>query len=165
MEGAGLNLDFIEERWLNLVFAMVSIGIAIAAFLLPIHVIEEHLWNHVIRKHLLSIFLWTVGTLLVIQVGLHYFDIASWTSENTLWMIVLAALVGLIPESGPHLIFVSLFAAGGVPFSVLLSSCISQDGHAGLPLLADDKRSFFKAKVINAAIAFVVGAVAYAMGF
>lgn len=165
MEGAGLNLDFIEERWLNLVFAMVSIGIAIAAFLLPIHVIEEHLWNHVIRKHLLSIFLWTVGTLLVIQVGLHYFDIASWTSENTLWMIVLAALVGLIPESGPHLIFVSLFAAGGVPFSVLLSSCISQDGHAGLPLLADDKRSFFKAKVINAAIAFVVGIVAYAMGF
>ena len=113
----------------------------------------------------MSIFLWTVGTLLVIQVGLYYFDIASWTSENTLWMIVLAALVGLIPESGPHLIFVSLFAAGGVPFSVLLSSCISQDGHAGLPLLADDKRSFFKAKVINAAIAFVVGTVAYAMGF
>lgn len=165
IEGEGLNLDFIEERWLNLVFALVSVGIAIEAFFLPMHVVEEHLWNHVIRKHLLSIFLWTVGTILVIQLGLHYFDIATWTSENTLWMIVLAALIGLIPESGPHLIFVTLFAGGSVPFSVLLASCISQDGHAGLPLLAEDKRGFFSAKLINAAIAFVVGTVAYAMGF
>ena len=165
IEGEGLNLDFIEERWLNLVFALVSVGIAIEAFFLPMHVVEEHLWNHVIRKHLLSIFLWTVGTILVIQLGLHYFDIATWTSENTLWMIVLAALIGLIPESGPHLIFVTLFAGGSVPFSVLLASCISQDGHAGLPLLAEDKRGFFSAKLINALIAFVVGVAAYAMGF
>ena len=165
IEGEGLNLDFIEERWLNLVFALVSVGIAIAVFFLPMHLVEEHLWNHVIRKHLLSIFLWTVGTILVIQLGLHYFDIATWTSENTLWMIVLAALIGLIPESGPHLIFVSLFAAGSIPFSVLLSSCISQDGHAGLPLLAEDKKGFIKAKMINAVIAFVVGVTVYAMGF
>lgn len=165
IEGEGLNLDFIEERWLNLVFALVSVGIAIEAFFLPMHVVEEHLWNHVIRKHLLSIFLWTVGTILVIQLGLYYFDIATWTSENTLWMIVLAALIGLIPESGPHLIFVTLFAGGSVPFSVLLASCISQDGHAGLPLLAEDKRGFFSAKLINAVIAFVVGVAAYAMGF
>lgn len=161
----GLNLDIIEERWLNLVFAIAGIAIAVSVVFLPDHVVEEHLWSHVIRKHLLSVFLWTVGTLLVIQIGLHYFDIDKWTSQNTIWMIVLAALIGLIPESGPHLIFVSLFAGGTVPFSVLLASCISQDGHAGLPLLAEDKRGFFSAKLINAVVAFVVGVVAYLIGF
>ncbi len=163
--GEGLNLSFIEERWLKFMFAIAGAAIAIVTFFLPSHVVEEHLWNHVICKHMLSVFLWTVGTIFVIQIGLHYFDIDEWTSENTIWMIVLAALIGLIPESGPHLIFVTLFASGSVPFSVFLTSCISQDGHAGLPLLADDKRGFLRAKLINASIAFVAGMVCHVIGF
>lgn len=164
-EAGRLNLDFVNERWLNMAFAVASLGIAIAAFFMPVGIVRDNLWNHVIRKHLLPIFLWTAGTLFVIQIGLHYFDIATWTSANTLWMIVLAALVGMIPESGPHLIFVSLFATGSVPFSVLLTSCISQDGHAGLPLLAEDRRGFVIAKLTNAAIALAAGVVAYSIGF
>ena len=62
-------------------------------------------------------------------------------------MILLAILIGIIPDSGPHLLFVTLFATGTVPFSVLLASSISQDGHAALPLLAESKRSFVKAKI------------------
>ena len=129
------------------------------------HIVKEHLWDHVIRKHFLSIFLWTFGALLVIELGLHYLDMESWINSNIPWMILLAVLVGIIPESGPHMLFVTLFATGMVPFSVLLASSISQDGHASLPLLAESKRSFLKAKLINTIVAAVFGYTCYFIGF
>ena len=86
-----------------------------------------------------------------------HFDIASWISDNTILMILLAAAVGIIPESGPHLVFVSLYAAGVIPLPVLLASCISQDGHASLPLLAESRGSFIKAKLINVVVAIIIG--------
>ena len=79
-------------------------------------------------------------------------------------LILLAVLIGLIPESGPHLIFVTMFAGGLIPFSVLLASSISQDGHASLPLLAETKTGFIKAKIINAAVAAALGYALYLFG-
>jgi hypothetical protein len=102
---------------------------------------------------------------LVIELGLHYLDMESWINSNILWMILLAVLVGIIPESGPHMLFVTLFATGMVPFSVLLASSISQDGHASLPLLAESKRSFVKAKIINVIVATIIGYTCYFIGF
>jgi hypothetical protein len=58
------------------------------------------------------------------------------------------------------MIFVTLFAAGVVPFPVLLASSISQDGHASIPLLAESKKSFVWAKLINCVVALVAGFVA-----
>ena len=84
-------------------------------------------------------------------------DISSWISSNTALMILLAALVGIIPESGPHLVFVTLYASGIVPLPVLLASCISQDGHASLPLLAESKKDFLLAKSVNLIVAIAVG--------
>ena len=37
---------------------------------------------------------------------------------------VVACLLGLIPESGPHLIFVAMFAEGIIPISTLPASSI-----------------------------------------
>lgn len=159
------HLNIFDEYWMNLIFAVVSLFVVWFIATAPEHVVKEHLWEHIIRKHFLSIFLWTFGALLVIQVGLHYFDIETLISNNIPWMILLAVLVGIIPESGPHLLFVTLFATGTVPFSVLLASSISQDGHASLPLLAESKRSFLKAKVINVLVAAFLGYLCYFIGF
>jgi hypothetical protein len=63
------------------------------------------------------------------------------------------------------MLFVTLFATGMVPFSVLLASSISQDGHASLPLLAENKRGFVKAKVVNALVAALFGYLCYFIGF
>ena len=97
------------------------------------------------------------GILLLVELGLRQMDISSWISGNTGLMILLAAAIGLIPESGPHLIFVTLYASGIVPFPVLLASCISQDGHSSLPLLAESKKSFAIAKLLNFAVALAAG--------
>ena len=159
------HLNIFDEYWMNLLFAIVSLFVVWFIATAPEHVVKEHLWEHIIRKHFLSIFLWTFGALLVIQVGLHYFDIETLISNNIPWMILLAVLVGIIPESGPHLLFVTLFATGTVPFSVLLASSISQDGHASLPLLAESKLGFLKAKIVNILVAAVFGYLCYFLGY
>ena len=105
----------------------------------------------------LKIFVWAFGVLLVVQLASNYVDLETWISGNTALMIPLAVLIGLIPQSGPHLVFVTLFAQGIVPLPVLIASCLSQDGHAGLPLLAEDKRSFFRAKGIKCVLALAAG--------
>jgi hypothetical protein len=159
------HVNIFDEYWINLIFAVISLFAVWFIATANEHVVKEHLWEHVIRKHFISIFLWTFGALLVIEIGLHYLDMESWISSNIPWMILLALLVGIIPESGPHLLFVTLFATGMVPFSVLLASSISQDGHAALPLLAESKTSFIKAKIINALVAAIIGYTCYFIGF
>jgi hypothetical protein len=105
----------------------------------------------------LKIFAWAFGVLLVVQLASNYVDLETWISGNTALMIPLAILIGLIPQSGPHMVFVTMYAQGLVPLPVLLASCISQEGHAGLPLLAEDKRSFVRAKGIKCVMALAAG--------
>ena len=151
------TIDLLSEDWMNVLFAGLSVIILFVLIFASDHFVEEHLWKHIICKHLPTIFAWTFGVLLVLGFALQYIDIDHWISNNTALMILLATLVGIIPESGPHMIFVTLFATGVVPFPVLLASSISQDGHASIPLLAESKKSFLWAKLINCAIALLAG--------
>ena len=124
------------------------------------HFLEEHVWKHVIKRHLPTIFAWTFGVLALFGILSIYIDIETWIKGNIWLMLVIAVAAGLIPESGPHLVFVSMFAAGILPFPVLLANCISQDGHACLPLIAENKRSWLTVKLIKTVIAAAVGAIA-----
>ena len=151
------SINLLDEQWMNIIFAGLSILVLLVLLFVSDHFIEEHLWNHIIKKHLLTIFLWTFGVLLVVGIGLQYVSIDKWISDNTALMIVLATQIGIILESGPHMIFVTLYAAGVVPLPVLLASSISQDGHSSLPLIAESRKSFIWAKVINCFVALVVG--------
>ncbi len=151
------TIDLLSEDWMNVLFAGLSVIVLFVLLFASDHFVEEHLWNHIVRKHLPTIFAWTFGVLLVLGVGLQYVEIDRWISDNTALMILLATVIGIIPESGPHMIFVTLFAAGVVPFPVLLASSISQDGHASIPLLAESKKSFAWAKLINCIVALVAG--------
>lgn len=151
------SINLLDEQWMNVLFAGLSVIVLFVLLFASDHFIEEHLWNHIIRKHLLTIFSWTFGVLLLVGIGLQYISLDNWISSNTALMIVLATLIGIIPESGPHMIFVTLYAAGIVPFPVLLASSISQDGHASLPLIAESRKSFLWAKLINCIVALSAG--------
>lgn len=156
-EAKGLNVNLLDEEWMNVLFAGLSVIMLLVLILGSDHFVNDHLWNHIVKKHLPTIFAWTFGVLLVVGIGLQFIDIEHWISRNTVLMILLATLVGIIPESGPHMIFVTLYATGVIPFPVLLASCISQDGHASIPLLAESKKSFAWAKLINCIVALVAG--------
>ena len=156
-QGTGLLVNLLSEEWMYWLFGALSLIVLGVLLFGHDHFVEEHLWHHIVEKHLPTVFCWTFGVLFGLSIILSFFDISDWISDNTALMILLATVVGIIPESGPHLIFVTLYASGIVPLPVLLASCISQDGHASLPLLAESKSSFLRAKAINCAVALIVG--------
>jgi Protein of unknown function (DUF2899). len=164
-EDAEVGFNLLSEDWMFWLFGGLSLIVLVALVRGSDHFVVEHLWEHVVCRHLPSIFAWTFGMLLAVGLLFRFVNIESWIGENTLAMIFIAVLVGLIPQSGPHLVFVTLFAGGAIPFSVLLANSITQDGHASLPLLADSKVSFIKAKAIKASIALVFSIILMFLGF
>ena len=154
-----------EELWLKItIISTVSFSLFVAVSV-PEHFLKKHLWEHIVKVHVPRIFLWTFGTLLAIHFLMEYIDVQLWISDNMLIVLVIAVLVGIIPESGPHLVFLTLFVQGSIPFSILLASSISQDGHGMLPLLAESKRGFLAVKAVNIIVALVVGLIGYLGGF
>jgi hypothetical protein len=150
-----------EAEWNMIHFVLVGVS-AFALFVVatvPDHFLETHLWKHVFREHLPRIFLWTFGALLVVNMLIERADLSEAFSEGKWASLVVASLVGLIPESGPHLIFVTFYAKGLVPFAVLLASSIVQDGHGMLPMLAHSRRAFLVVKGINLIVGLIVGAI------
>jgi hypothetical protein len=79
-------------------------------------------------------------------------------------MLALAGCLGIVPESGPHLLFVTLFDNGAVPLSVLTAGSIVQDGHGMLPILAHSRREFFRIKGINLLAGLLVGVLLLCLG-
>ena len=156
-EEPAFRMDLLSEDWMNVLFAGLSIIMLFVLIFASDHFVEGHLWEHIVKRHLPMIFAWTFGVLLLMGILLQHVDVSGWISDNTVLMILLATLIGMIPESGPHMIFVTLFATGVIPFPVLLASSISQDGHASIPLLAESRKSFLAAKLINAAVAIIAG--------
>jgi hypothetical protein len=153
------------KMWVKIsLMFVISVSLFIVATV-PEHFLKEHLWEHIAKVHAPRIFLWILGTLIVFHFLLSYINIEAWMSENMLYLLIIAVLVGIIPESGPHFIFITLFAQGAIPFSVLLASSISQDGHGMLPLLAESKRGFLGVKFVNIIYALIVGLIAYAIGY
>jgi len=153
-----------EWNWVRTTLLLSSaIGLFIVATV-PDHFLEEHLWEHVVRKHVPRVFAWTCGALLVITLADQYLNLHQFVEARPVMMLVIAGLVGIIPESGPHLFFVSLYSKGAIPFSVLLTNSTVQDGHGMLPLLAYSVRDFLITKGANVAIGVGIGLVVYAMG-
>jgi hypothetical protein len=128
------------------------------------HYFTDHIWNHIIKVHLARIFLWTFGTLLVIEYGMSLVNLTDITSEYAILWLLLAASIGLIPESGPHLIFVMLFSKGLIPFSVLLTSSIVQDGHGLLPMFSYSVKDALKIKMFNFAFGLIIGLIFFSFG-
>jgi hypothetical protein len=131
----------------------------------PEHYLREHIWDHIVKEHLWRVFLWTFGALLVVDLGLKYWNLESFVQAHMFWVLVIASLVAVVPESGPHLIFVAMFADGLVPFSVLLASSIVQDGHGMLPLLSYTLKDSVLIKLFNLAIGLGLGIILYTLGW
>lgn len=151
-------------NWIRVSLAVVS---AVALFVVgtvPDHFLERHLWDHVARRHAPRVFLWTFAALTVMHLLNKFVDLNQ-AVQGGKWIVLLAAcVVGLIPESGPHLIFVTLYAQGTIPLSVLLASSIVQDGHGMLPLLAHSRAEFLSVKGLNFGAGLAVGAAAMSLG-
>jgi len=122
------------------------------------HFLKEHVYNHIIKEHIPRLFLWIFLTLTFIEFLIKNFDLASIISGLPVHvMILLAALIGIIPESGPHMVFLILYSKGLIPFSVLLVSTLSQDGHGLLPLLSHTIKDTLNVQLFTTGFSLIIG--------
>jgi len=128
------------------------------------HYFKEHIWNHILKKHIWKVFLWTFFTLLVIELGLKFFNLENLIKGNHFLILLFSVLIGILPQSGPHLIFVFLFSKGLIPFSILLASSIVQDGHGMLPLLSFSVKDSIKVKIFNFIFGILIGIILLSIG-
>lgn len=153
-----------DWNWVRVTIIIVS---ALALFIVVTvsdHFLDEHLWSHVIRGHVPRIFLWTLAAILLLHLLIERWNLSELILRGKWFVMFVAGMIGLVPESGPHLMFVTMFAKGVVPFSVLLASSIVQDGHGMLPLLAHSRRAFLAVKLINLAVGLIAGALVMLLG-
>ena len=147
-----------ERSWVRVTLLGLSLVALWIVLTVPDHFLEAHLYEHVARRHVPRLFLWVLGVLtaiaLVEAVG---FPLTAFVRAHPTWALLAAALVGILPESGPHLVFVMLFAQGAIPFSVLVASSVVQDGHGMLPLLAESRREFVRVKAVNLVAGLLLG--------
>jgi hypothetical protein len=153
-----------QWNWVRATLLSVGLVGGFVVSTVPDHFLRDHLWNHVIVKHVPPVFIWTLGVLTAVAVLERLVDLDAYVQANAWGVLGAAGLLGVIPESGPHLVFVTLFRDGIVPFSILLSSSIVQDGHGMLPLLAESRRDFLWIKGINLVIGLAVGAILLTLG-
>ncbi|MGQ9846923.1 MAG: putative manganese transporter [Bacteroidales bacterium] len=153
---------FSPESLVFFVLSFVSLFIVVTV---PEHFLKEHIWGHVLKKHFVRLFLWSLGTLFAIQVLQVFYPLEQLVSNNLTTMLILSVLIGILPISGPHLLFFTLYIQGLIPFSILLSNSLVQEGHAGIPLLAEDKKAFVWIKLIKITVAMIIGLIAFKFGF
>jgi hypothetical protein len=146
-----------EWNWIKITMLGSGLFALFVAATVPDHFLEEHLWDHVLKRHLLQIFLWTFGALLLISFLGAFVNVEEWIQGNIFSVLLVASLLGLVPQSGPHLAFVTLYAQGILPVGVLVASSIVQDGHGTLPLLAVSRSGFVRLKSINLIVGFAIG--------
>ena len=159
------NLGPSTWDWKRITFICLSLCTLCIIIVCSEHYLESHIWGHIIKVHLFRVFLWSFGALLFVHWGLAFWNLNTFIHEHMLWILLIGAFMGIIPESGPHLVFVMMYAQGLVPFSVLFITSFVQDGHGMLPLLSYSLKDSVLIKVFNLVFGLAVGGIFFAMGF
>ena len=153
-----------EWNWVRVTLIVAAAFGTFVVSTVPDHFLRKHLWEHVTLRHVPRVFAWTLGVLVLVTVAGRWFNLGTLVQRNPAATLGLGALTGIIPESGPNLIFVTWFAKAQIPLSVLVTNSIVQDGHGMLPLLADSRKDFIIVKAINLVAGLAVGGVMLSLG-
>ena len=161
MDGGEEGFSFVTL--ISLIVAVVALYVVVRV---PEHFLEDHIWHHVIGQHFWKILSWTTFALILVFVINEVCDIEAWVKQFSggsvyVFCMLAAILIGLIPESGPHFVFIILYCNGVMPLGALLANCIVQDGHGAIPLFAESKKDFFIVKGIKVILALIVGVAAW----
>lgn len=130
------------------------------------HFFTEHIYNHIIKKHIWQIFLWLFAAIFIIDLIKPLLDTSTiFAGSNMFYILIVAALVGILPISGPNVFLLIMFSKGLVPFSILLTNSIIQDGHGLLPIMGFSMDDAVKIKVFNFVFGLTIGIILLSMGF
>jgi len=130
-----------------------------------LHYLKYHIWEHLLKKHIWRIFLWTFFAIWFTHIGTQYYDLNNFIKSHPQVILLLAVLAGLIPDIAPQFVFVFMFSEGLIPFSVLLTSSMVQNGHGMLPLLSYSLRDSIIIKTFNVVFGLFSGILLMSLGY
>ncbi len=130
------------------------------------HLLKEHIYGHIIKKHIWQIFLWIFFAVYVINLVGGMVDTETiFQASNLIYILLIAALIGILPISGPNIFLLVLFSKGLIPFSILLANSIIQDGHGLLPIMGFSMDDALRIKLFNFIFGLTIGGVLLFFGF
>jgi hypothetical protein len=153
------NILKVDQREM-IMFVSSLVFISIAITVTHEHYLKEHILKHIVINHLPRIFLWVLIALIIVNLLPKIQELPV----NPIGLIFISALIGIIPASGIHLVFVIMVAKGLAPFSVLLTNSIVQEGHGLLPLLSHSIRDSLAVKGFKIIIGIILGLIFYGLG-
>jgi len=104
------------------------------------HFLKEHVYGHILKKHIPKLFLWIFFPLTVVEILIQNYDFSS-------------VISGLI-----------LYSKGMIPFSVLLVNTLSQDGHGLLPLFSHTIKDTLYVQIFTTGFSLVIGIILLLIG-
>ena len=130
------------------------------------HILKEHIYGHIIKKHIWQIFLWIFFAVYVINLVGGMVDVETvFQASNLIYILLIAALIGILPISGPNIFLLVLFSKGLIPFSILLANSIIQDGHGLLPIMGFSMDDALRIKLFNFIFGLTIGGLLLFFGF
>lgn len=130
------------------------------------HFIREHIYEHIIKKHIWKIFIWMFITLFIIGLFPDIFSQGRLMTVNKVYLLLFAAVIGLIPSPAPNFLIFNIFALHPASlFSVFLTNSIVQDGHGLLPILGYSFKDAVKVKVFKIIFGIIIGLIILTIGY
>ena len=85
--------------WKRTTFCCLSLCSLYISVVVSEHYLHAHIWDHLIKRHILKVFLWTFGALCFVHWGLSFWDLNAFIREHMMWVFLVGTLMGLVPES------------------------------------------------------------------
>lgn len=108
---------------------------------------------------------WVFFGFALFEIVTYYFNFNLPDLFSTIGILIplISILIGFVPGCGPQIIVTTMYINGLVPFSAQIANSIANDGDALFPCLAIEPKAAFKATIISAIPAFIIGYIAYAI--
>jgi hypothetical protein len=58
-----------DWNWKRITFILLALLSLLISAVVSEHYLQDHIWHHLIKKHLLRVFLWSFGALLILEGG------------------------------------------------------------------------------------------------
>ncbi|MGQ9706214.1 MAG: putative manganese transporter [bacterium] len=161
-----LNVEtIIKENWERYSLIILSTISGLILLFSNEHFIKEHIVKHILKNHIWKIYLWTLGSIIFIEIFIPIFKLETILKHHYFIILMTAVAIGIIPESGPHIIFTILFVNGALPFSILIANSVVQDGHGLLPIVSSSIKDALSIKIIKIIIGVIIGIFGFSLGF
>jgi hypothetical protein len=82
-------------NWKRITFISLCLSSLFIGMIVSEHYLYDHIWEHIIKRHVFRVFLWSFGALLFLHAGLAFWNLDTFIHEHKVWVLLIAGLLGI----------------------------------------------------------------------